>query len=412
MPFDAAVARLESKTPVASSLSSAQWEEIGIGLRDRAFFSARVEDIRTVAGFQSRIDDAITLARRDGGAFMDRSRFIADSRAEMGAEPGDSGELTDITSAKRLGLIYDFNTEDAMEYGRWLARQDPDILDAFPANELVRVEHREVPRGYRKGAHGRLIEVPEESWPARWAAAGGVFFDGRMIALKGDPIWVAISRFGRPWPPFDFMSGMGLADISREEAEHIGVMEPNAPAPKPQVLDFNHKLEASVPDASPAILDGFKQIFGDQVDVSREGKIVWQGQRVAKLYETALADDSVQWSLDLGGATPEAVAAARAIGVDIEEARLVIDSDAVRHADAKHGAAETRGDQRPLTSLDFQLVPQVWRDPDLVELGDKPGILVFSKELIGRQVLVTYDRLAKSKKWGVKTFYVKKKGAL
>jgi hypothetical protein len=38
--------------------------------------------------------------------------------------------------------------------------------------------------------------------------AGGQIFGGRMIALKSDPIWTAISAFGTPYPPFDYNSGM------------------------------------------------------------------------------------------------------------------------------------------------------------------------------------------------------------
>jgi hypothetical protein len=423
-PFPAAVARLESKTPVAAALSSAQWQEIGVGLRDRAFFSARVNDMRTLAEMQSRIGDALTLTRRDGGAFMSRDKFIASLRTVLGAAPGDSGELTDLTSAKRLGLIYDFQVEDAMEYGRWLARQDPAILDAFPCNELIRVEHREVPRGYRKGAHGRLIEVPGESWPARWAAAGGDFVGGRMIARKDDPIWSRISRFGRPWPPFDFMSGMGLADVSREEAEQLGVIGPEAPAPEPQHLDFNHNLSASVPEATPALLERFKASFGDQVDVSpRDGKITWQGQRVQRLFEEALADPQGKWSLDLGEATPAAIAAAQQAGVDLADDRLVLQAGELRHALKEHGlpaalgpgAGETDPAQRPLTAMDFQLIPQVWRAPDAVKAGGKPGTLVFTADLAGRRTLVTFDRgvaagAEPAGTWGLKTLYVKKEG--
>jgi len=408
MPFDAAVRRLESKTPVASLLTSAQWEELQLGVRDRAFFSARVNDIRTVASMQSGIRDALALDRGDGRAFTDRAHFISDMRSRLGAAPGDSGQLTDITSAKRLGLIYDFNTEDAIEYGRWLARQDPDILALFPCSELIRIESRMVPRGYKKGPGGRLIEVPEESWPARWQAAGGQFYEGRMVARKDDPIWSAISRFGRPWGPFDFGSGMGLGDVGRREAVRLGVISADTPPPAPQHLDFNHNLSASVPEAEPATLEGFKQIFGDQVDVSREGKIVWQGQWIARLYEAALSDPAVKWSVNLGVATPEAVTAAAAAGVDLQEARLIVTADDLRHIDARHGVGETSGDQRPVTSLDAQLIPHVWRTPDEVVAGDEPGTLVFSKDLLGRSVLVTYDRAAKKPRWGVKTLYIKK----
>jgi hypothetical protein len=408
MPFDAAVRRLESKTPVASRLTTAEWEPIGLGLRDRAFFSARVEDIRTVAALQAKIRDALKLTRN--GAFMDRSKFIAEMRVFLGAQPGDTGKLTDITSAKRLGLIYDFNVEDAMEYGRWLARQDPDIRDAFPCSELVRVEDRKVPRGFRQGADGALIAVPEESWPTRWEAAGGFFTGARLVALKGDPIWEKISRFGRPWPPFDFMSGMGLVDVSRDEATRLGVIDADTPAPAPDHLDFNHNLQASVPDADEATLEGFKDIFGDQVDMNpRDGKVIWQGQRVARLYDAALADPAVKWSVDLGVAQPPAIAAAKAIGVDLAGARLQLTASDIRHIDKKHGENEPRPDQRAVTSLDVQLLPHVWREPDAVLAGDVPGSLVFEKELLGRSVLVAYDRAAKEPKWSARTLFIREK---
>lgn len=39
-----------------------------------------------------------------------------------------------------------------------------------------------------------------------------------MIALKSDRVWTNFSRFGRPYPPSDFGSGMGVEDIDRDEA--------------------------------------------------------------------------------------------------------------------------------------------------------------------------------------------------
>jgi hypothetical protein len=376
MPLAAAVDRLESKTPIAADLTSDQWAQIELGLSDRAFFSSRVNDIGVVTEMQSRIDDALSLARRDGGAFMDRSRFIADLRGILGAEPGDSGDLTDITSSARLGLIYDFNTEDAMEYGRWVARQNPAILDAFPCNELVRVEAREVPRGYRRGAKGRLVEVPEESWPARWDRAGGDFVGGRMIALKNDPIWIRISRFGRPWPPFDFNSGMGLADVSRDEAEQLGVIQPHDLVPKPMQMDFNHNLQASIPDATPAVMESMKRIFGDQVAVAKDGTVAWQGQQLAALYKRALGGQEADWTLDLGEATPEAIEAG---GDDLADSRLQLTADDLRTSGA-------------LSVLDAQLIPHIWRDPDQVETGPA-GELVFTKSFLGRKATATFDQV-------------------
>ena len=85
-----------------------------------------------------------------------------------------------------------------------------------------------------------------------------------MIALKGDPIWAAISRFGTPWPPFDFGSGMGVEDIDWEEAVELGVLKKDDPPPKVESKDINDGLEGELPAAStagttPAYLD--KRLF-------------------------------------------------------------------------------------------------------------------------------------------------------
>ncbi|MHB9008159.1 MAG: hypothetical protein ACYDC1_14630, partial [Limisphaerales bacterium] len=124
----------------------------------------------------------------------------------------------DINARWRLELIYDFQTTDAMEFGRWKMGQDPEVLGAFPAQEFLRIEARRVRR---------------EDWPARWVLAAQRSGDqaalavqrstGRMVALKGSGIWRALSIFGRPWPPFDWGSGMGLEEINRERAEALGL---------------------------------------------------------------------------------------------------------------------------------------------------------------------------------------------
>ncbi len=72
-----------------------------------------------------------------------------------------------------------------------------------------------------------------------------------MIALKNDPIW---SRLGssdlfedgldNPYPPFAFNSGMGVRDVARDEAEQLGLLEPNQEV-FPRDLSFNQELQAS-----------------------------------------------------------------------------------------------------------------------------------------------------------------------
>lgn len=256
-PFAAAVAKLDSKSPVASALKSAEWEQVPLALRERAFFSAQVTNAETVAKLQGALAEALKL---EGDTFMDPSKFVAVMREHLGAEPGDTGELTDLASRRRLELIYRQNIESAQEYGRWQAGNDPYLLDAFPAQELIRVESREV----------------ERDWAKRWADAGGREVGGRMVALKNDPVWAKLSRFGTPWPPFDFNSGMGVEDIDRAEAEALGLIAAGDPAPTSPEVGFNKELEASVDGLSPDLAEALMQSMGGAAKLI-DGVIRWIG---------------------------------------------------------------------------------------------------------------------------------------
>lgn len=257
----AVIERLASRAPVASPLRTADWERLPLALRERAQFSAGVEEVKIVGGISEKLGEWAEFVKRDPQrAYMDRSRFVAEMRGLLGAEPGDTGRLTDIASRRRLELIYNFQTEDAASYARWQTEHaDPDILDAFPAQELIRVEPRLKPR----------------DWESRWEEAGGSLFEGRMIARKDDPIWVRISRFGKPWPPFDFGSGMGVQDVERSEAEALGVIKPSDRI-RSQAEDFNRDLEASVANLSPKQITLLEEIFGDQIEI--EGNVVRWGK--------------------------------------------------------------------------------------------------------------------------------------
>ncbi|GEM_PF-4940362 len=258
-PLADAVAQLSQKTPIGSMLRTAEWQQMPAALRDQAFFSAGVESVRVLQRGQNVLLDILNQARDpETGAYkFDRSKFIADlqkfSLAEglKPAEPEKQGGLLDPTAEARLGLIYETQIGLAQGKAYWLQGQDPDILNAWPAQELVRVKARKKPR----------------NWKERWRAAGGEFHGGRMIALKTDPIWTKISRFGTPYPPFDFNSGMGLEEIDREEAEKLGVLLPGEKI-KPHVDKINDELAASVAsldDKMRRALLGFFQ--HDQIDI-------------------------------------------------------------------------------------------------------------------------------------------------
>ena len=271
-----AVKKLGARTPVASVLRSYEWAEMPIALRERAQFSAGVESVRFLQEVQDKLLKVVQLQREQvarGEAFVTRDSFIADLRQVAREEgiggPGPrlssegrptAGALPDIQSSARLGLIYDMQREQAIGFASWKIGQDRDALDAFPAQELIRVESRRMPR----------------DWRTRWIAAGGELVSGgRMVALKTDSIWENISAFGTPWPPFDWGSGMGLRDVSRKEAVMHGLIEATERI-EPSDADFNAGLAAGVDVANIAepFIAALKKIFGSKITV-QDNKLAW-----------------------------------------------------------------------------------------------------------------------------------------
>ncbi len=266
--WQAAIDRLGSKSPVTSQLRSAEWAQVPIALRERAYFSAGVDDARVLSALREKTLQGLAQARPDGVG-MNRARFVADMREMLGAAPGDSGNLADITATNRLALIWDFQTTAANAQAAHKATLDPNILDAFPAYRLIRVESRRVPRDWY------------ERWGKAGAAVGWVGASQRvLVALVTSPIWVAASRFGTPWPPFDYNSGMGLEAVDREETEALGLLPKGEdPAARLQRLregvaqasqDWNEGLQASVKGLSDIARGWLGNAFGNQVTVSEE----------------------------------------------------------------------------------------------------------------------------------------------
>lgn len=263
--FDQAVKKLSEKTPIGALLRSAEWAEMPLAIRERAFFSSTVESARVAQELRDKV-----LSVASPSEFVTKTREFMRAYG-LGREAGgdgraDNADLTNLAGTARLKLIYEQNLRSARGHAWWKQGQHPDVLDAFPAQELLRLESRAKPR----------------DWQARWTAAGGRVFDGRMIALKSDPIWREISRFGTPWPPYDFGSGMGVEDVDREEAEALGLLKPDEPV-KGDEAGFNDDLQASVknldPDLTAMVTSQLRDIFGQAAVELEDGVLRWRGSR-------------------------------------------------------------------------------------------------------------------------------------
>lgn len=88
---------------------------------------------------------------------------------------------------------------------------DPDILDAFPGQRMIKISDNQ----------------PERvRWPEHWLERGGQLIHGEMAALKTDPIWIRISSFELPFPPFGLYSNYEVEDLDRRWAERRKFVKP------------------------------------------------------------------------------------------------------------------------------------------------------------------------------------------
>lgn len=291
-PLAAARSALERRTVAGSPMRTADWDLVEAQIREASFFSSTVEDVRYLEEMKARLMERINVIATGGRSTMDKAKFVDEMRvlAEMaGLRPEDAqsgrGSLVDPGSRRRLSLIWDIQIGLAEGRARWLAETDPAILPFAPAWEFTRIGNRQEWR----------------DWPRRWVEAGmpvpvgsGGPYGPRMIALKTEPGWARLSRFGLPWAPFDFGSGMGLKTIRRREARELGLLPSLAPAnaatppvapplPEPATVVELPRLTETGEGLAKAQL-------GDLVSVNRIGKIIsWNGPVIARAAEAMAA---------------------------------------------------------------------------------------------------------------------------
>jgi len=272
IPFLEAIASRKAKKLLPTTLGSRELAELAPEIRERSFFSAKVAKLPFLKKADRLINDIVST---QGTGLGERTSPLSriEARAELQnyldsiqyeAPKGKKGGLQDLSSNGRLDLIVDTNVKMAHGYGQFAVQNDPDIMDDIPCLELIRNEPRNEPR---------------TDWPQRFVSAGGQLYGGRMIARKDSPVWTSLSRFGLPYPPFDYNSGMGTREIFRREAEELGVIK-RSDIVKPQERSFNDNVEAPFPKGiskglATAVLDAFKDVAELEA-----GKLILKGAAV------------------------------------------------------------------------------------------------------------------------------------
>jgi hypothetical protein len=117
------------------------------------------------------------------------------------------------------------------------------------------------------------IDVRDGISPALQAALD--ILTRHLTALANHPCWATLSRFGTPYPPFDFGSGMGTEPISAAEAADLGIIPPPA-APddwsrqmQPDHRSLNETLQASG--------TGYPRDLREDISDTLQGLAEWDG---------------------------------------------------------------------------------------------------------------------------------------
>ena len=189
-------------------------------------------------------------------------RLVRQALAEAGYRADKPGSWTDMQhGTARQKLILDTNGKKAAGYAWHTAMQGS---DAYPAQRLVRFGARKSPRDWQarwRNAYDRLS-------PAEQKQA----LPGAMVALTGCRIWNLISRWGDPYPPFDYGSGMDVDPVDYDTAARQGLVQPLQDPARPagwqpaQQQDFSAAAatlpgDAAIPADMAAALDSWAASF-------------------------------------------------------------------------------------------------------------------------------------------------------
>lgn len=245
--FDAVEKLIAEKKIKVTDLSSAQIAKLRDEFNIRGNFSARTLSAQLLGAYQDQLK-----AMGSGQMDMATARLhIKDMIDELEIEPPseeEAGTITDLGSNVRIGLKLKTDLEMARGKGQYDEGMTEGALQAFPALELIRVEDRHEPREW--------FELWDEARAALGDETRATSADetGLMIAAKGDPIWLEISDFNQPWPPFKFNSGMGVEDVDYQEAVEQDVIDEDEIPAQPEAMDFNEGVESSVAELAPELV--------------------------------------------------------------------------------------------------------------------------------------------------------------
>lgn len=159
-------------------------------------------------------------------------RLVTESGYTAEAFGATTRSPQDLLRYDRLRVFVYVNHHMRNEHGNYASGQDPAVLEAFPAQRLIRTQ----------------TGGPRIAWRDRWQQAGEasgfppgdgwILNTKTMAAVKNHPIWDRLGdttifpdALGNPFAPFRIDQVMGTEDIDHDAARRMGLLARGIPAP-------------------------------------------------------------------------------------------------------------------------------------------------------------------------------------
>lgn len=251
---------LRSKQLLPTDLRTREWDAATANapataawVKERAFFMAGVAQAQRLQEFRNaaaQVADG-TMSPQEARRHVRRTLQEAGYTPETGLQ----GTIKDLSSTGRLKVSIETNV--ALARG-WAQHATSMANTARPGQELYRAGASRQPR----------------DWETRWkeAAAGlpdAVQDAAPMVALKTSPVWERLSRFGNPYPPFDFNSRMRVRSVSLDRCRQLGLLPRDdddaaadqAARQRTMLPSLNENVCAPMKDLSPELRAQAENLF-------------------------------------------------------------------------------------------------------------------------------------------------------
>lgn len=186
---------------------------------------------------------------------------------------------------------------------------------------------------------------------------------------------------------FDFNSGMGVEDVSHDEAVELGVIDDDYQPPEKSPLKaFNEGLTAEMKVGDGSRLGKLRKIFGDQIR-NDNGVIRWRQELIREAFTSnkpfaiRLGEATPDFLSRLPGSVPAQSCAGKSLTVDqswLNRKR----KDGTDHR-AHFYPITDHPEDIPLTLSDLELLPEIWRRPDKIERVGKSRVMLSMDALDG-----------------------------